>query len=95
MQQAADGWAAVQQGQAVSLPTWKAMHGVLGGALPEGDEPFEDKKDEKRKARMVGVAVNGMQSLLQIRLEHHRRVARPVTTWIREREDRRGLVRSV
>ena len=94
-QQAADGWAAVQQGQAVSLPTWKAMHGVLGGALPEGDEPFEDKKDEKRKARMVGVAVNGMQSLLQIRLEHHRRAARPVTTWIREREDRRGLVRSV
>ena len=95
MQQAADGWAAVQQGQAVSLPTWKAMHGVLGGAVPEGEEPFDDKKDETRKARLVGVAVNSMHGLLQIRLEHHRRVARPVTTWIREREDRRGLVRSV
>ena len=71
------------------------MHGVLGGAIPEGEEPFDDKKDEKRKARMVGVAVNSMHSLLQIRLEHHRRAARPVTTWIREREDRRGLVRSV
>ena len=36
-----------------------------------------------------------MHGLLQIRLEHHRRMARPVTSWIREREDRRGLVRSV
>ena len=51
MQQAADGWAAVQQGQAVSLPTQKAMHGVLGGAVPEGEEPFDDKKDETRKAK--------------------------------------------
>ena len=81
--------------QAVSLPLWRAMHGVLGGAVPAGEEPLDDKKDETRKARLVGVAVNSMHGLLHIRLEHHCRMARPVTSWIREREDRRGLVRSV
>merc|ERR1712086_868230 len=71
------------------------MGSVLVDTAFLSEEPFDDKKDETRKARLVGVAVNSMHGLLQIRLEHHRRVARPVTTWIREREDRRGLVRSV
>ena len=47
MQQAVDGWAAVQQGQKAPLPLWKAMHGVLGGAVPAGEEPLNEKRKKR------------------------------------------------
>ena len=89
------GWAAVENRTRVTGPQWQAMHGMLGGAMPTWKAPSNDEKEAAKRVTRVSTVVQSMQKDLEERLETHRSKAAPAVAWIREREERRGLMRSV
>ena len=82
-------------GGRVTQPQWEAMHALLGGVLPTWVDSQGRPNEDRKRARAVFAQVAAMQRVLDERLHAHRSKAAPVVRWLREREDRRGLMRGV
>ena len=85
----------VEQGGKVTQPQWDAMRGVLGGAMPTWVDARSRDKEAGTRARVAANLTRAMLQRLEERLQEHRLKAAPAAKWIKEREDRRGLMRGV
>ena len=80
----------------VRVPTTRKSHTMPKfGAMPTWVGEKHCNKEPAKKANIVASLVTAMHEHLSDRLDAHRKKAAKATRWIEEREERRGLMRSV